>query len=137
MDLCWLLPEVSEARVTIVPENVTEGAENHLIGQRTDIPLSFIPTVRGLYVPSWFLPRRRSKAEEEESTGWLPSSPQGASPPQCLPCAGLWELLHALHSALKATKSGESGREFSLSHACARPQRGHRLTGQVDGSSCT
>lgn len=32
-NLYWLLPEVSGTLVTTMPEIVTEGAENHLVGK--------------------------------------------------------------------------------------------------------
>lgn len=35
-----------------------------------------------------------------------------------------------------ATKSGDSGRKFPVSHACVRLRRGERVTGHGDGSSC-
>lgn len=76
------------------------------------------------------------KQEGERAWGSFPDFPQGMFPPECPPCIMALKVVAFLHAPLKATKSGESGRKFSLSCACARPQRGHRLTGQGDDSSC-
>lgn len=73
-----------------------------------------------MYVPFWFPPMCRGEAEREDSKGLFLASPGVLSHQGIVSCIIALKVVPFPCFPTKATKSGESGRESPLSHACAR-----------------
>lgn len=136
-NLYWLLPEVSGTLVTTMPEIVTEGAENHLVGKWMDIPVSSLPIIVSIIcilvstkVQEW------SGRREPGHVSW---ALWGAFPiiynKLCI-IALKAVVFCSLPSPTQGHQIWRIRQEVSISRACARSLRVHRLTEQGYDSSC-